>query len=87
MDRGLYPQTHYLRSVPIAKVHLFTAIQLVALVVLWVVKVSVIGLLFPVFIGLLVPLRAHLDRYFKPEELMALDSEESPEVKREEHWL
>lgn len=87
MDRGLYPRTHYLRSVPVAKVHLFTAVQLVSLVVLWAVKVSVIGLLFPVFIGLLVPLRAHLDRYFKPEHLMALDSEESPEVKREEHWL
>jgi len=87
MDRSLYPTTHYLRRVPTAKVHAFTAIQLSCLVVLWIVKVSVIGLFFPVFIGLLVPLRSSLDRYFRPEELASLDSEETPEEEEDEHWL
>ena len=57
----------------------YTAIQFACLVVLWVVKVSVVGILFPLFIALLVPVRLGLERIFKPEHLALLDAEEEPQ--------
>ena len=83
MDRERYPTHSYIRAIPNRTIHLFTAIQLVCLVVLWVVKTSSIGILFPVFIALLVPVRMLLDRYFDEEHLALLDAEELPE--EEEH--
>ena len=79
MDPSLYPPTYYLRAVPRGQVHKFTLIQLVCLVLLWVVKASALGIVFPLFIGLLVPLRMMLERWFKPEHLALLDAEETPE--------
>ena len=38
-----------------------------------------LGIVFPLFIGLLVPLRMMLERWFKPEHLALLDAEETPE--------
>lgn len=58
------------------KMHLFTLIQLLCLVVLWVVKSTPISLAFPFFLILMVPLRAQLRCLFTPAELRALDSEE-----------
>lgn len=78
-DPKLYPRTHYVRQVPINKIHLFTAIQLAGLVALWVLKTSPIGILFPVLIAMLVPLRLGLRHWFTEAELTALDSEEEPE--------
>jgi hypothetical protein len=86
-DSKLYPKTHYTRRVPMKKIHAFTAVQLVCLVVLWFVKVSVVGILFPVFIALLVPVRLMLGRYFEPAHLEALDSEEVSEEEESEHWI
>jgi hypothetical protein len=79
METELYPNTHYIRQVPYWTVHKFTLLQLVCLVVLWMVKTSILGILFPLFIALLVPVRMLAERFFKPEHLMALDAEESPE--------
>lgn len=79
MDSALYPPTHYIRRVPNRRVHLFTAIQLVCLVILWITKASVIGILFPLFIALLVPVRFLLNRFFAPQHLLALDADEIPE--------
>jgi HCO3- transporter family protein len=79
MDPGRYPTHYYLRAVPAATVHKYTAIQLVCLTVLWVVKASVLGILFPLFIALLVPVRMSMDRYFRDEHLALLDAEEMPE--------
>jgi mannitol/fructose-specific phosphotransferase system IIA component (Ntr-type) len=78
MDSDLYPPTHYIRRVPNRLVHLFTAIQLLCLVFLWVTKASVIGILFPLFIALLVPVRFLLNRFFDQEHLLALDADEIP---------
>ena len=50
-----------------------------ALGLLWVLKASAIGILFPVLIALLVPLRLLLGRWFRPAELDKLDSEEEVE--------
>jgi hypothetical protein len=79
MDSQLYPATHYIRRVPNRVIHRFTAIQLTGLVVLWVVKVSPIKILFPLFIALLIPLRFLANRWFEPEHLKALDADEIPE--------
>jgi mannitol/fructose-specific phosphotransferase system IIA component (Ntr-type) len=78
-DPALYPRTHYIRSVPRSVVHAFTLLQLVCLVVLWLVKVSVVAILFPLFIALLVPVRLLAGRYFARQHLAALDADEDPE--------
>jgi hypothetical protein len=84
-DSSLYPTTHYIRRVPRWTIHKFTLLQLVCLAVLWIVKTSVLGLLFPLFIAMLVPVRVVARRFFAPEHLAALDSEEEPD-EEETHW-
>jgi hypothetical protein len=61
-------------------------IQLACLAVLWIVKSSTLGILFPLFIALLVPVRLALTYVFTPKELAALDAEAEPE-EEETHWL
>lgn len=78
-DPDLYPRSHYVRRVPWTTMHLFTGIQLLCLVVLWIVKTSNWGLLFPLFIAILVPVRFSLSRFFDAEHLAVLDAEENPE--------
>ena len=79
MDSDLYPPTHYIRRVPNRTIHIFTAIQLLCLVILWVTKASAIGILFPLFIAMLVPVRFLLNRFFEERHLLALDANEIPE--------
>jgi mannitol/fructose-specific phosphotransferase system IIA component (Ntr-type) len=76
-DPKLYPATHYVRRVPIRAVHLFTAVQLVCFVILWAVQASNLALFFPLFLALLVPLRALLTKVFRAVDLAVLDSEET----------
>jgi hypothetical protein len=78
-DPKLYPPTHYVRQVPIKKIHTFTSVQAAALASLWLLKTSAIGILFPVLIAMLVPLRLGLSRWFTEPELLALDAEEAVE--------
>ncbi len=78
MDPSLYPPTHYLRAVPVRFVHWYTGIQFACLSVLWVVKTSIIGILFPFFVALLVPIRMYLKKVFRPHHLALLDAEEGP---------
>jgi mannitol/fructose-specific phosphotransferase system IIA component (Ntr-type) len=84
-DPTLYPITHYIRRVPRWTIHAFTAIQLACLAILWFVKGSSVGILFPVFIALLVPVRLLAGRFFAPEDLAALDAEEEPDEEAT-HW-
>ncbi len=84
-DPDLYPRTHFVRRVPKRAMHLFTLVQLICLVVLWIVKTSAWGILFPLFIAILVPVRFALGRVFNSEHLDALDAEENPE-EEEETW-
>ena len=79
MDPGRYPPTYYLRAVPKPVVHAFTAIQALCLAVLWIVKTSAAGILFPLFIALLVPVRIGMARFFDEEHLALLDAEEEPD--------
>jgi len=79
IDPARFPTAYYLRAVPTRVVHSYTAIQGACLAVLWVVKTSAVGILFPLFIGLLVPVRMLLNRRFEPEHLALLDAEEEPD--------
>ncbi len=81
MDPKLYPKSHhFVGKVPMKVVHAFTAIQVVCLAALWILKSSPLGLLFPILIALLVPIRRSLSRFFDQEHLRALDEEEEAEV-------
>lgn len=84
-DPNLYPSTHYIRRVSRSRIHAFTLLQMVCLVVLWIVKTSKIAILFPIVIALIVPVRILAARFFTPEELASLDAEEEPE-QEETHW-
>lgn len=79
MDPARYPPSYYLRAVPTGIVHGYTLVQAGCLAVLWVVKTSAVGILFPLFIALLVPVRMLLNRFIKPEHLALLDAEEEPD--------
>jgi hypothetical protein len=88
-DSAMYPINHYTRRVPIRTIHLFTLIQFGCLVVLCVINVSPyepVRILFPVFIALLVPMRAVLGRFFDADQLAFLDGDEEPESE-ESHWV
>lgn len=85
MESSLYPKTHYIRRVPNGVVHAFTGIQVACLLVLWFVKESRIGILFPLFIAMLVPIRFSLSRFFREPYLQALDADEIPE-EEETQW-
>lgn len=78
-DPTLYPPTHYIRRVSRTVLHGFTLIQVLCLSMLWLVKESSFGVLFPLFIGLLVPVRRGLERIFNQKDLAFLDADENPE--------
>ncbi len=75
-DRKLYPSTHYILKVPTKTIHRFTLIQVVCLAALWILKASAVGILFPILIAILVPLRIALGRWFNPRHLADLDGDE-----------
>lgn len=85
-DPDLYPATHYIRRVPMGTIHMFTLLQLACLTVLGIVEVTPAGMLFPLFLLLLVPVRFLAGRYLDPEHLAALDAEEEPD-EEETHWV
>ena len=77
-DPDLYPSTHYIRRVPRDVIHRFTLIQLACLLVLWIVKVTPAGIVFPLVIALVVLVRMLIGRYFLAEHLAVLDADEDP---------
>ena len=78
MDPERYPTNHYMRAVPTRVVHLFTAVQALCFAGLWIVKSSIIGITFPFFVALLVPVRLLLGRVFNPEHVALLDGDTAP---------
>ena len=89
MDSALYPINHYTRRVPTRTIHLFTLVQFICLVVLCVINISPyqpVRILFPVFIALLVPVRAILGHFFDKDHLAFLDADEAPD-EEESHWV
>ena len=84
-DPSLYPTTHYIRRVPLPTIHKFTLLQLACLLVLAVVELTPLGIIFPLLLALLVPIRIFAGRFFAPEHLAALDAEEEPD-EEETSW-
>ncbi|MEL6895424.1 MAG: sodium bicarbonate transporter family protein, partial [Planctomycetota bacterium] len=80
-DSNLYPATHYMRRVPVWRIHVFTFVQLLCLASLWLVKSgpALVAIFFPLFIAFVVPVRMLLSRFYPKHQLDALDAEELPE--------
>jgi len=69
------PDFEYLRAVPLKRVHMFTFVQLICFVVLWVVKGNkTISIAFPLMLVVIIFVRKLLDYVFTKSELRALDT-------------
>nr|XP_008253050.2 anion exchange protein 4 isoform X7 [Oryctolagus cuniculus]BAB18936.1 anion exchanger 4b [Oryctolagus cuniculus] len=75
------PDLLLLRHVPLSRVHLFTAIQLACLGLLWIIKSTPAAIIFPLMLLGLVGVRKALEWVFSPQELLWLD-ELMPEEER-----
>ncbi|XP_022102508.1 anion exchange protein 3-like isoform X3 [Acanthaster planci] len=72
-----HPDKKFVRMVKAWKMHMFTLLQIVSLIVLWVIKTSIISMAFPFGLILLVLIRRKILGFFYTwPELEALDSEE-----------
>ncbi|XP_040829911.1 anion exchange protein 4 isoform X6 [Ochotona curzoniae] len=67
------PDLLLLRHVPLSRVHLFTAIQLSCLGLLWIIKSTPAAIIFPLMLLGLVGVRKALEWIFSPQELLWLD--------------
>lgn len=85
-DPKLYPRTHYTKLVPKKWIHRFTFIQLLCFAILWLLKASKFGILFPLMIAALVPINMLLARYIPKEYMDALVAEEAHDDE-EKHTL
>lgn len=73
-----HPNVPYVKKVRTWKMHIFTSVQILMLVILWVVKQSPAALCFPFVLMLLIPIRLYLLPYvFTNPELSALDGTEA----------
>lgn len=68
-----HPPEPYVRRLPAWKMHVYTMVQVGALVVLWTVKSSEFSLAFPFFLIMMVPLRQRLTMFFNARELNAVN--------------
>ncbi|KAK3083416.1 hypothetical protein FSP39_022102 [Pinctada imbricata] len=74
MPQKYQPDHAYLRHVPLKRVHLFTLIQILCLVILWVVKmIKSISILFPVMVLGTCFVRWLMEKIFFRKELKWLD--------------
>merc|ERR1712061_398863 len=78
MQPSKYPQCPHTEHVPRSKMHLFTIIQIVLFVAMYVIKsVKQIALLFPIIIALCIPIRLYmLPRIFDERTLVFLDGDD-----------
>lgn len=72
MPAKYHPPETYVRRVPTWKMHLFTVIQVIALIILWVIKSSKLSLAFPFVLIMMVPLRQRLSLFFNSREINAV---------------
>lgn len=69
-----HPSEPYVRRVHAWKMHVYTLVQVFALVVLWAVKSSRFSLAFPFFLIMMVPLRQRLSMFFNSREINAVNT-------------
>ncbi|KAM5131975.1 electrogenic sodium bicarbonate cotransporter 1-like isoform 2-T2 [Mantella aurantiaca] len=67
------PDLIYLRHVPLLKVHLFTLIQILCLIILWVLKSTDAAIIFPLMLLALVGIRKAMECIFNLHDLYWLD--------------
>ncbi|XP_022104609.1 sodium bicarbonate cotransporter 3-like isoform X2 [Acanthaster planci] len=79
------PDYIYLRHVGLRRVHLFTAIQLSCLIILWVIKSTDAALVFPIMVLAVAIVRKLMDHVFSQRELENLDDVMPEIVKRAKH--
>uniref|UniRef100_A0A671P939 Anion exchange protein n=1 Tax=Sinocyclocheilus anshuiensis TaxID=1608454 RepID=A0A671P939_9TELE len=76
MPPKYHPDHTYVRKVRTLRMHLYTAIQVVCLVVLWVVMSTVASLAFPFVLIMTVPVKMFLlPRIFSTREMQCLDAD------------
>ncbi len=84
-----YPTNHYVRRVPIRRIHLYTTIQVVLLLLLWFDKsnfyagdtIIPYSLFFPAIVSCFIPIRLYvLPRIFSEAELHALSMEDDANI-------
>ena len=70
-----HPSISYVKKMKTWRMHLFTILQLLGLVILWVVKSSAAALAFPFFVMAMIPYRWSMKFLFTPSELDAVRRE------------
>eukprot|EP01121_Diplochlamys_sp_Union-15-3_P003538 TRINITY_DN1343_c0_g1_i3.p1 TRINITY_DN1343_c0_g1~~TRINITY_DN1343_c0_g1_i3.p1 ORF type:complete len:131 (-),score=12.05 TRINITY_DN1343_c0_g1_i3:107-499(-) len=88
MHVSQYPRTKYVERLRKKKIHFYTLIQLLLVIILWIIKsITVLAITFPMFIVLLGPIRLWIiPKLFTKEEIDILDAEDdvddnlSPEI-------
>ncbi|XP_045469814.1 sodium bicarbonate cotransporter 3 isoform X6 [Harmonia axyridis] len=87
MPNKYQPDYMFLRQVPIKRVHLFTAIQILCLACLWSIKsFSSTSILFPLMLVVIIGIRKSLDLIFSRRDLMILD-DIMPEMSKRHEML
>ncbi|XP_052399172.1 anion exchange protein 2 isoform X1 [Carassius gibelio] len=78
MPPKYHPDHTYVRKVRTLRMHLFTAIQVICLAVLWVVMSTVASLAFPFVLIMTVPVKMFLlPRIFSTREMQCLDADDA----------
>merc|ERR1719215_556116 len=82
MPTKYQPDYPYLRQVQLNRVHLFTLVQVLCFIALWLIKsFKSTSILFPVMLVVMIGIRKALDLFFTKKELQVLD-DILPEFKR-----
>ncbi|KAL2097714.1 hypothetical protein ACEWY4_006921 [Coilia grayii] len=78
MPPKYHPDHTYVRKVKTLRMHLFTGIQMVCLILLWAVMSTAASLAFPFVLILTVPVKMFLlPRIFTPREMQCLDADDA----------
>ena len=67
-----HPSISYVKKMKTWRMHMFTILQLIGLIILWVVKSSAAALAFPFFVMAMIPYRWSMKFLFSPSELDAV---------------
>ncbi|XP_053269077.1 solute carrier family 4 member 1b (Diego blood group) [Pleuronectes platessa] len=85
IPKKYHPDEPYATRVSTGRMHLFTAIQLVCLALLWIVKSSPVSLALPFILILTIPLRMFMTgRLFTEVEMKCLDADDAKVMFEEE---
>ncbi|XP_056285949.1 solute carrier family 4 member 1b (Diego blood group) [Pseudoliparis swirei] len=85
IPKKYHPNEPYATRVSTGRMHLFTAIQLVCLAILWIAKSSPVSLALPFILILTIPLRMFMTgRFFTELEMKCLDAEDAKVTFEEE---